>query len=162
MNDPNLKVSSARTSTCKFSFITGFLTFISLSLVFVGPRGQSGITVGYMKNIDPRYSKNFILKLLEESGCKVRDVKRCFHRGTGKPMPVVKIFHNSYEDLTYTINTDFAVKFNGNFCFCFCHLLASFNLLKIMLGRGCAIARNKFHQSGSIQIQLSLSRCVEG
>ena len=77
------------------------------------PRGQSGITVGYMKNIDPRYSKNFILKLLEESGCKVRDVKRCFHRGTGKPMPVVKIFHNSYEDLTYTINTDFAVKLNG-------------------------------------------------
>ena len=74
---------------------------------------EDRVTVGYMKNIDPRYSKNFILKLLEESGCKVRDVKRCFHRGTEKPMPVVKIFHNSYEDLTYTINTDFAVKFNG-------------------------------------------------
>ena len=77
------------------------------------PRGQSGVKVGYMKNIDPRYSKNYILKFLEEIGCKVRDVRRCYHRGTGRPMPVVKIFHNSHEDLLASINTDFGVKFNG-------------------------------------------------
>ena len=35
------------------------------------------------------------------------------HRNTGRPMPVVKIFHESHEDLVDTINTELGLKFNG-------------------------------------------------
>ena len=33
----------------------------------------------------------------------VNDVKRLFHRNTGRHMPVVKIFHESHEDLVDTL-----------------------------------------------------------
>ena len=41
------------------------------------------------------------------------DVKRLFHRTTGRPMPVVKIFHESHEELLITINKELGLKFNG-------------------------------------------------
>ena len=77
------------------------------------PRGNSGSKVGFAKNVDPRYSKQQILQILKDKGCTVSDVKRLFHRYTGRPMPVVKIFHESHEDLVDTINTELGLKFNG-------------------------------------------------
>ena len=64
--------------------------------------------------MDPRYSKQQILQILKDKGCTVSDVKRLFHRNTGRPVPVVKIFHESHEDLVDTINTELGLKFNGN------------------------------------------------
>ena len=77
------------------------------------PRGNSGSKVGFVKNVDPRYSKQQILQILKDKGCTVSDVKRLFHRNTGRPMPVVKIFHESHDNLVDTINTELGLKFNG-------------------------------------------------
>ena len=77
------------------------------------PRGNCGSKVGFAKNVDPRYSKQQILQVFKDKGCKVSDVKRLFHRTTGRPMPVVKIFHESHEELLMTINKDLGLKFNG-------------------------------------------------
>lgn len=77
------------------------------------PRGDSGTKIGYLKNIDPRYSDKQVLNLVEVSGCRVSGVRRCFHRGSGKPMPVVKLFHCSHEELLQTIKIDLGLKFNG-------------------------------------------------
>ena len=42
--------------------------------------------------------------------------RTCGNPGTpyvGRPMPVVKIFHESHEDFVDTINTELGLKFNG-------------------------------------------------
>ena len=82
------------------------------------PRGNSGSKVGFAKDVDTRYCKQQILQILKDKGCTVNDVKRMFHRNTSRPMPVVKIFRESHEDLIDTINTELGLKFFGkkNIC----------------------------------------------
>ena len=63
--------------------------------------------------MDPRYSKQQILQILNNKGYTVSDVKRLFHRNTGRHMPVVISFHESHEDLVDTINTELGLKFYG-------------------------------------------------
>ena len=67
------------------------------------PRGNGGPKVSFAKNVDPKYSKQQILQILKDKGCTVNDVKRLFHRNTGRHLPVVKIFHESHEDLVDTL-----------------------------------------------------------
>ena len=77
------------------------------------PKGNIRTKIGFAKNVDPRLSKQQISELFRNSGCKVKDLRRCFHRVTGRPMPVVKLFFETHKELLLTVATELNSKYNG-------------------------------------------------
>ena len=80
-------------------------------------RGESGKTVGFLKNIDPRLSEEEVKLVLKQSGCDIIGVKRCYHRISSRRMPVVKIFHQYNKDLIKSTNADISHTFKGRKAF---------------------------------------------
>ena len=69
-------------------------------------------TIGFLRNIDPRYSETQVQRLLEEKGCLIKQTKRCFHRATGKPMPIVKILFKTPDSLQLSLNLSLGYTYN--------------------------------------------------
>lgn len=72
---------------------------------------KSGST-GFLRNIDPRLSEKAVEEIIAQRGCKVVNVKRCFHRHTGKPMPIVKVIFKSCKDLVDGVELDIGLTYN--------------------------------------------------
>ena len=73
---------------------------------------------GFIKNIDIRLADNQLKSFLVSTGCKVKEVRKVFHRHSGKPMPIRKVTFDSERDLEIAIETDFPFKINGKQAFC--------------------------------------------
>ena len=77
------------------------------------PTGKTGNKVGYIRNIDPRFSENSISSFLQKKGLGKVLVKRNFHRNTGKPMPIARVTFETVDLLQRAVTTDLSLVFNG-------------------------------------------------
>ena len=73
---------------------------------------------GFVKNIDTRVTDNQLRGFLESKECRVKEVKKVFHRYSGKPMPIRKIYFQSVSDLDKAIKLEYIFKLNGKQAYC--------------------------------------------
>ena len=66
-------------------------------------RGKVTCSTGFVKNIDTRVTDSQLKGFLESTGCKVKEVRKVFHRHSGKPMPIRKVSFDSESDLAKAI-----------------------------------------------------------
>ena len=81
-------------------------------------RGKVTSKIGFVKNIDIRLADNQLKSFLVSSGCSVKEVRKVFHRNSGRPMPIRKVTFNSESDLEKAIKLEFPYKINGKQAFC--------------------------------------------
>ena len=81
-------------------------------------RGKVIGQTGFVKNIDIRLADSQLKSFLVSAGCNVQEVRKVFHRHSGKPMPIRKVTFDSVSDLEKAIETEFPFKINGKQAFC--------------------------------------------
>ena len=75
-------------------------------------------STGFIKNIDIRLTDSQLKVFLESKECKVKEVKKVFHRHSGRPMPVRKVQFHSVFDLEKATKLEYTFKLNGKPAFC--------------------------------------------
>ena len=80
-------------------------------------RGKVICQTGFVKNIDIRLADNQLKSFLVSSECVVKEVRKVFHRNSGKPMPIRKITFGSESDLDKAICLELPFKLNGKQAF---------------------------------------------
>lgn len=80
--------------------------------------GKISYSTGFIKNIDTRLSDNQLKEFFDSAGCKVKEVKKVFHRHSGKPMPIRKLLFESESDLRKAIELQYPFRLNGKQAFC--------------------------------------------
>ena len=53
-----------------------------------------------------------VQNLLNNEGCQAKRVKRCYHRVSGKPMPIVKIHFDNPDSLQHSLNLQLSIFYN--------------------------------------------------
>ena len=82
------------------------------------PKENTESSVGYLKNIDIKISDQQLKDFLESKDCQVQQVKRVFHRNSGKPMPIRKVEFSRGKDLVKACNLVLPYLLNGKQAFC--------------------------------------------
>ena len=73
---------------------------------------------GFLKNIDVKIRDSEVKGFLESQQCKVQEVRRVFHRNSGKPMPIRKVTFVNNSDLKKSKQLDYPFKLHGRKAFC--------------------------------------------
>ena len=79
---------------------------------------KASTSTGFIKNIDIRLTDSQLKLFLESKECKVKEVKKVFHRHSGRPMPVRKVQFHSVFDLEKATKLEYTFKLNGKPAFC--------------------------------------------
>ena len=80
--------------------------------------GKVSCSTGFIKNIDTRLSDNQLRGFFDSAGCKIKEVRKVFHRHSGKPMPIRKVSFESESDLRKAIELQYPFRLNGKQAFC--------------------------------------------
>ena len=71
------------------------------------PKEEGPCKTGYLKNIDIKVKDSWLKEFLSSNKCKVLEVKKLFHRHSGKHMPIRRITFAFNSDLTTAIKVDY-------------------------------------------------------
>ena len=82
------------------------------------PKEESLCHTGFLKNIDIRVKDSQLRDFLNNKHCKVLEVKKIFHRNSGRPMPIRKVTFATNSDLLTALRVDYPFKLNGKEAFC--------------------------------------------
>ena len=82
------------------------------------PKEESPCCTGYLKNIDIRVKDSQLREFLNSKNCKVLEVRKIFHRNSGRPMPIRRVNFATNSDLLKALTIEYPFKLNGKEAFC--------------------------------------------